>query len=135
ITPGGNVGIGIALPTERLHVAGNALIAGTLTVTQPATFQGTLTVTGNATFSGNITFNGNLIGNANTRGQVTIASATTSANYTFPVAYAAAPNVIATPTSNPGANFWVSNVTTTGFTVNLAAAPASNVTFNFQAQQ
>ncbi len=135
ITQAGNVGIGIALPTERLHVAGNALVAGTLTVTQPVTFQSTLTVTGNATFSGNITLNGKLIGNANTRGQVTIASATTSANYTFPVAYAAAPNVIATPTSNPGANFWVSNVTTTGFTVNLAAAPAAAVTFNFQAQQ
>ena len=71
----GNVGIGTTAPTERLHVAGNALIAGTLTVTQPATFQGTLTVTGNATFNGNITFS------ANTRGkdQAVTAAATTLA--------------------------------------------------------
>jgi hypothetical protein len=36
---GGNVGIGILLPTEKLHVAGNALITGT-------TFTGNLIVTG-----------------------------------------------------------------------------------------
>lgn len=40
----------------------------------------------------------------------------------------------ATPTTNPGAHFWVSGVTTTSFTINLAAAPGADTIFNFQVQ-
>jgi hypothetical protein len=52
IIDNGNVGIGIPIPTEKLHVAGNALITGT-------TFTGNLIVTGStqSIFSGNSSSN------------------------------------------------------------------------------
>lgn len=135
IDSSGNVGIGTATPTELLHVAGDSLVDGGLTVVQAAVFQSTLSVTGNATFNSNITVGGKIIGNADTRGQVTIPSGATTATHTFATAYAATPNIVATPTTNPGAYFWVSNITTTAFTINLAAVSGADTTFNFQAQQ
>jgi hypothetical protein len=124
-----------------LNVSGVATIS-TLNVTGTATIA-TLNVTGNAQFAGNITIEGDLIlgstakvlGNSNTRGEVVVAAGQTSETYTFPSAYDAAPNVVVTPTSDPGTGFWVSEITSTGFTVHLSAAAASNVKFNFQAQQ
>jgi hypothetical protein len=53
---------------------------------------------------------------------------------TFPNAFftGTTPIVVVTPVDgNPGSNFWVSAQSETGFTVNLAAAPSGNVTFNY----
>jgi hypothetical protein len=41
------------------------------------------------------------------------------------------PIVVATPTTNPGSQYWITGTTTTEFTLNLAAAPAANVDFNY----
>lgn len=42
--------------------------------------------------------------------------------------------VIVTPTSNPGTQWWVSNVTATSFTINVASAPTTNLTFYWEAE-
>ncbi len=126
---------------SSLNVSGAADV-GELNVTGTATIA-TLTVTGNATFAGNISLEGDLVlgstskvlGNSSTRGEVVISAGQTSETYTFPSAYSAVPNVVVTPTSDPGGNFWVSDITATGFSVYLGAAVASDVKFNFQVQQ
>lgn len=137
----GNIGIGTTNPGYKLDVNGDINIAsgsmlrfGGTTAVLAVDGNGDLTTQGIA-LSGNLTLGGHFIGSADTRGQVTVTAGTTSANYTFSSAYASAPHVVATPTSNPGAHYWVSNVTTTGFTVNMAAAPGVDVAFNFQVQQ
>ena len=74
----GNVGIGIAAPTEKLHVGGNAKIDGTLTASGAATFSNTLTASGPATFNNTLTVNGN----AAINGDLTITGTTTTLNST-----------------------------------------------------
>jgi hypothetical protein len=59
-----------------------------------------------------------------------LAQATSSSGCDFPDAFPAAPIVVLTPTSNPGAAYWVTT-TTTGLTVHLASAPSGTVTFNY----
>jgi hypothetical protein len=78
-----------------------------------------------------------LKGNANTRGEVTVPAGATSASYTFTAGYTAAPKVVLTPvgTTPPTGNYSVSNITTSGFTVNLSVSQAGDTTFQFQAQQ
>lgn len=125
------VNIGATSRTEKVRLSAN----GNLGIGTGATVPEKLTVSGNASFSGSIIVGGKFVGNTSTRGTVTISSGATTATVTFGSAYASAPNVVVTPTGNPGAHYWVSGVSTTGFTVNLASAPGTNVTFNWQAQQ
>lgn len=63
-------------------------------------------------------------------GQLTLLAASTSISFSFAKAYGSAPVVVVSPTSNPGANYWVTS-STTGFTVNIASAPVGNVVFNY----
>jgi hypothetical protein len=134
---GGGSGSGVQSTGDfaDLNVSGTATIS-TLTVTGTATIA-TLNVSGTATFNGNIILAGSskIVGNDNTRGEVVVASGETTKTYTFPSAYDEIPNVVVTPTSNLGGNFWVSDITATGFTVHLGVAVAADVKFNFQAQQ
>ena len=69
----GNVGIGNAAPSEKLHVTGNALVSGTgsftgaLSTGSNLSVTGTAAVTGTSTFTGASTFNGSVrIGQAGT---------------------------------------------------------------------
>jgi hypothetical protein len=125
-----------------LNVSGTSTLAN-LTVTGSASIAGDLTVTGSAEFAGNITVNGDLVlgphshvlGNSNTRGTVTVPAGQTSVQYTFPDAYSDTPNVVATPTGDPGGTYWVGEITKTGFTVHVATPPAADLKFNFQAEQ
>jgi len=55
INSAGNVGLGIASPTQKLHVVGGALITGTTTIGGAAAITGALTAVGNITSEGNIT--------------------------------------------------------------------------------
>jgi hypothetical protein len=62
----GNVGIGNAAPSEKLHVTGNALVSGTgsftgaLSTGSNLSVTGTAAVTGTSTFTGASTFNGSV---------------------------------------------------------------------------
>lgn len=136
-----NVGIGTLSPDYRLDVDGDINIASGSVLRFGGT-EAILGVDGNGNLvtqglalSGDLSVGGHVIGNSDTRGQVTVPSGATSASYTFNTAYASAPNIVATPISDPEARYWVSSVTATGFTVNIASAPSVDVTFNFQAQQ
>jgi hypothetical protein len=115
-----------------LNVSGATTLTN-LTVTGSATIAN-LTVTGNLT-TASLKVNGKIIGNPDTRGQLTIKQSETTAEYNFTVPYDEVPNIVATPTGNPGSQYWVSDITKTGFKVNLAAAPGNDLMFNFQAQQ
>jgi hypothetical protein len=70
-------------------------------------------------------------------GTITLTAATTSIayNYAEPLSGSSAPSVVLTPTSNPGAFYWVTPLGTagnwTGFTLNIASAPSGNVIFNY----
>lgn len=86
-------------------------------------------------FAGNITVGGKIIGNEDTRGTVLIEAGQTLGTYTFTSPYEIAPNIVATPLSNPGTNYWVSDVTEQGFAIHLAAPANQQIQFNFQAQQ
>lgn len=76
--------------------------------------------------------------NADLAGQATVTAAATTKAVTFTNNYLSTsqPVVVLTPTSAPGTTFWVTYQGSTGawsgFTVNLAASQAGNVTFNYQ---
>ena len=55
INSAGNVGLGTAAPTQKLHVVGGALITGTTTINGAITVGTTATITGALTAGGNIT--------------------------------------------------------------------------------
>lgn len=95
---------------------------------------GKLTVK-HAEVQGNLTVAGKIIGNSDTRGTITIPAGATSHAYTFSSAYASAPFVVATPVGDPGVRYWLSDITTSGFTVNLESARPSDTVFNFIVQQ
>jgi hypothetical protein len=75
--------------------------------------------------------------NKDLAGTVTIASSTTSIAYHYSntVLGTASPVVVFTPTSNPGAFYWVTPLGSpgswSGFTLTIASAPGGNVTFNY----
>lgn len=123
----------------NLNISGNASFAN-LTVTGSASIGANLTVGGSLSVAGTIStqtlkVNGKIIGNPDTRGTLTIQAGAVQAEYAFAVPYDEIPNIVATPTGNPGSQYWVSDITKTGFKVNLASAPVANIDFNFQAQQ
>lgn len=77
-----------------------------------------------------------LAGNAQWRGTATVLSAGTSTSVTFGTAWAGAPAVvIVTPKSDPAVRYWVSSISTTGFTINTSAAPGADTDFMWLAIQ
>ena len=83
---GGSLGIGVTIPTKKLHVAGDAFISGESTFGDDATFNQALTVNGTlnaTTISANIT--GTLNGNVNATSGISTFNKvkTTSSNNNF----------------------------------------------------
>ncbi len=110
ITAGGSIGIGTTSPSTRLHVEG-----------------------GHVKHTGS-TPTGATAGSTDVKGSVdTGFTPSGSTAVTFVSAFNAVPTVVVTPVSNadpsPNARYWLSNVSTTGFTINWAGSnstPAIN---------
>lgn len=102
----GNVGIGITLPTEKLHVVGKAIITGSLTVGADATFNGST-----------ITFSNNVRG----KNIVVPASAATLA-VTFGTAQPDASYAVFCTPRDWVSSCSISNQTAAGFTLNFGIA-------------
>ncbi len=116
-----------------LTVTGVTVLNGASTTNGAATFNSSVQFTGTATFDGVTNVNGRLqLGNNNT-GSATVTAGNTSVHVTFPAAFSGAPNVTLTPRAAITGQYWVSNVTTAGFDVNLTAAQAGTIDFYWQA--
>ena len=63
-------------------------------------------------------------------GQATVLSGATTVAVTG-IAVGPGYVVSLTPHGNPGGSYWISAVTLTGFTINVATAPTSNLTFDW----
>lgn len=81
--------------------------------------------------------NGHIKTGTDTAGQATVTAGNTTQAVSFTANYTgtAQPCIVLTPTSAPGTSYWVtysgSTGAWTGFTVNVAASQAGNVTFNY----
>jgi hypothetical protein len=64
------------------------------------------------------------------RGSATINAGSTSVVVNLPISISSY-SVAVTPTVSVSALWWVSNKTTTSFTINIATAPSSNTTFDY----
>jgi hypothetical protein len=64
------------------------------------------------------------------RGSATINAGSTSVVVNLPTSIASY-SVIVTPTSSLSALWWISNKTSTSFTINIATALATNATFDY----
>ena len=82
LTKGGSLGIGITLPTERLHVSGGSSITGTTWFGANVNVQGNLNLTGNLNIPAGLSadINGDLTGNvlAKHRGNTALGIVTTN---------------------------------------------------------
>jgi hypothetical protein len=90
---------------------------------------------GDVTVNGNVIIKGTLAGNANTRGTVVIPAGQTSGGYNFTTAYSKTPNIVVSPSSDTGGRYWLKSKSASGFTVELEAAQATDVKFDWQAQE
>jgi|GEM_PF-6504757 len=109
----GNVGVGTTAPSATLEVAGHLASSG-----------GTPGIGSCGTSPS--------ISGTDTRGQLQFGTGSpTSCTITFAAAYSTAPYcVVSAYQSNPGAIYWLSSVSTTGFIVNLATGN-SNQRFHY----
>lgn len=97
------------------------------------TFNGQSVFTGGADFNGTVNVNGRLqLGNNNT-GSATISAGTTVVHVALPSVFGTPPSVTATPRGPINGSFWVSNVTASGFDINVTTAQPNDVPFNWQA--
>lgn len=116
-----------------IEVNGTTELNGATTINALLTLNGSVQFNGSANFDGVVNVNGRMqLGNSNT-GTATIVAGGTSVYVPFPSAFSATPNVQLTPTSSLTDNYWVSGVSTAGFTINLNSVQAGNATFNWQA--
>lgn len=90
---------------------------------------------GDVTVNGSVIIKGTLAGNANTRGTVVIPAGQTSGGYSFTTAYSKTPNIVVSPSSDTGGRYWLKSKSASGFTVELEAAQATDVKFDWQAQE
>lgn len=126
----GNVGIGVATATSKLHVVGNTLITGITTVTN--TTNATSTTTGALIVTGGVGIGGNLFvgGNLNSAGSSNINYSTTtnvnSGTYVYPrfQSYSEVVTTLASTTAAQDLNLNLSNI----FDVTLT----QNTTFTFR---
>jgi hypothetical protein len=69
---------------------------------------------------------------ASARGVSTIVQGTTTVNASLPAAVGATYSVALAPLNDPVGRYWVTNKTSSGFTINLsAAAPVGGVAFDW----
>ena len=116
-----------------IEVTGTTELNGATTVNALMTLNGSVQFNGTANFDGVVNVNGRLqLGSSNT-GTATVAAGATSVYVPFPTAFSAVPSVGLTPTASITDNYWVSGITTAGFTVNLNSTQAGNATFSWQA--
>ncbi|PIR62095.1 MAG: hypothetical protein COU66_00300 [Candidatus Pacebacteria bacterium CG10_big_fil_rev_8_21_14_0_10_44_11] len=85
-----------------------------------------------ATFLGDVEFLGSVTVSGNTAGTVKIPAGVSAVKVEFEKPYSEPPKVYVTPVGQVG-GYSVSNSSTTGFTIQLAAATDSEVTFNWLA--
>lgn len=90
---------------------------------------------GDVTVNGSVIIKGTLAGNANTRGTVVIPAGQTTGGYSFTTAYSKTPNIVVSPSSDTGGRYWLKSKSASGFTVELEAAQATDVKFDWQAQE
>lgn len=97
-----------------------------LTVAKAATFQGKITVKGLARFDDQISVG------SDTAGVVKVAAGQKTLKVEFSKSYKyGAPVVTLTPLANVAGNYWLSDVSAAGFTVNISRAQSSDVSFNW----
>lgn len=103
-------------------------------------FDGTVGIAADASSATNKTFlvanSTHLAGNAQWRGTATVPSASTSVSVSFGFAWPSAPAaVVLTPKSDPAVRYWVTSISTTGFTITTNAAPGADTDFMWIAIQ
>jgi hypothetical protein len=116
-----------------ITVTGPTQLDGATTVNSLLTLNGSVQFNGTANFDGVTNVNGRLqLGSSNT-GSTTVAAGATSVHVSFATTFSSAPNVTATPTSQVNTNYWIGNITTAGFDINLNIPDSQNDSFNWQA--
>jgi hypothetical protein len=93
-------------------------------------------VAGTASFVGDTTFN-RLLNTEFINATAQINSDATFVDFTYNEYQKSAASAflpIVTPRANPGSHWWISNLTSTGFRINLASAAPTNVPFNVHLQ-
>ncbi len=121
------------IASGTLQVDGASEFSGVETHNALNTFNANVHFLGTANFDGVININGRLQVSSNNTGTTSIASGATSVHVDFVSAFSAIPNVNLTPGSAITGNYWVSNITTSGFDVNLTTTQPSNTTIYWQA--
>jgi hypothetical protein len=97
------------------------------------TFKDMILVEGPAVFSDLVQFNDTVVFNKDAAGHATIASGDSSVEVTFEKPYPNAPVVTVTPNEKVDALYYVTNVTETGFTIEMDPSAAENVKFSWNA--
>lgn len=98
-----------------------------------ATFNANVHFLGTANFDGTTNVNGRLQLSTNNTGSAVMTASDTSVHVNFPSNFSATPNVNLTPGGPITGNYWVSNITTSGFDINFTQSQASNTTIYWQA--
>jgi hypothetical protein len=111
----------------------NSLAVGNLTVNLNLVVTGALTVNGSSTFKGNTTFNGSVTFNQNTAGYAVIHVGQQSVNVSFQQPYTSTPIINVSLGNDMFSNYSYSDVTTSGFTINLPIPATQDMQFSWTA--
>ena len=134
---------GLSSSTVPMAVAsapsyGETLVGDTLSVSQSATFYGTITVIGEAGFRHKVVFEkdieikGKVYLSKDSAGTVTLHPGESSVMVTFDEPFTSAPKISVTPQSNLGGlQYWISDKSENGFTLNLSAQAVSDLEFDW----
>jgi cell division protein ZapA (FtsZ GTPase activity inhibitor) len=97
------------------------------------TFKDMILVEGPAVFSDLVQFNDTVVFNKDAAGHATIASGDSKIDITFDKPYPSAPVVTVTPNEKVDALYYVTNVTASGFTIEMDPSATENVKFSWNA--
>ncbi|MFA6255276.1 MAG: tail fiber domain-containing protein, partial [Patescibacteria group bacterium] len=106
-------------------------VLGNIIGRQNSDFFGLMTVWAEADFRQNVFFKGLAYFNQDTAGVAVITAGATSTEVTFTGTYLVVPRITALPKNNPGALFWASEQSTTGFKINIAEPQPYDVAFDW----